>query len=278
MNTNNDIRDAFSFDYKTLKARPKVEIRAGYLDNPESDVDALKSKLVLNYTGSPTFVSDDKTRGGRNLEVRLSDISTSTSTSRITTTIQTGASLIGAIQQLTSPLGINIDIEELSLDATLASAKFENTVFYNSRQILTDILPSLTKQYPFGFYTDPNGTLKFVSKVNKTTSNASQPENLISSLTGMIEHPVGVTWVHWQVKTFYGRPRIFKPGEWARVQSRFFADSKQGVPVSDSSTENFIDGLIIEAKYQWKDSNAVIDYKLSAEGQPVTGYQVLSQF
>jgi len=274
-NIDNDIVSAFAFDSRTYKNRPRVEIRAGYTDfraNDAGDIEELKNRLREVYTGYPFFSSDDKIVGGRVLTVQMSDLIASARSKRISQTFSKGRTLISILEAIEkSTKGLLFSLGEIRVDAVLSTAKLENNLYFNNRQIITDILPELART--FKFYWLAKGNV-FIFKPARTRGRVGS-KVVVNRFNGMVEHPVSTNWVHYKLKTLFGLPELIQPGGWVRMESDFFGRSTASQVTVVKGTNDTIDGLVVEAQYDFADQVAQIIYTVSAEGQPVNTNPVL---
>lgn len=274
INPSNEIVDAFSFDPKTYKKRPLIEIRAGYSDvkmKTFKDLDKLKVSLDKIYTGHPTFGADNKTSGGRVFNVRLNDIVAVSRTARVGKQYKKGRSILSVLDDVLKIAKVKFDLNSLIRDPDFPKLSLENTIFYNNRQIMTQVLPSLAKKYGFKFYVT-NGVYEFRSSTNKGPVGVTK--EVSEKNRSMIEHPVSVNFVHWKVKTFFGRPKVFDRGEWMKVVSNVFTKKSFVGPPSPTGTT--VTALIVNANYSWQNESASIEYVISPSGQPINSTPELS--
>ena len=278
-NSNNDITDAFSFDVKTYKLRPRVDIHAGYSDvrifeDNEAEAQRLITSLPLVYSGFPVYYSQDKIVGGRILTIELTNISLSSRTTKINLSFPSNTPLISIIEQIASAVGIPVDLRLLQQNVELAATVINTPLFYNQRQAVTDVLTELARDYKFRFFIDGSGQYIFVP-ANVQSNRENTVNNEISVSTGMVEHPVGINWVHYSVKTFFGLPRVFRPTEWVRVVSDVFNRLQLLPNEPQTEVDNSIDALIVDAKYNFNDSDALITYTITPDGNPVVSTPIL---
>jgi hypothetical protein len=271
INPSNQIVDAFNFDPVTYKNRPLVEIRAGYSDvkiQSASEVNALKASLPLRYSGHPTFSQDFKLPGGRELRFQLSDIQASSRSARVGKQYKKGKTIISIIEDLLKIGGAQGDLTALKNDSAFSGLTLENSVLYNNRQIFTQVLPELAKRYLFTFVVENQ---KYIFKLADKRGPAGALIE-ISENTGMIEYPVSINWVHWIVKTLYGKPAGVRRGGWTKVISKVFNPTTG--PVSPTGSE--ITALVVDEKHIWGDEQAAIEYVISPEGQPINAIPILN--
>lgn len=265
-NIDNNIVDAFYFDTVNLKKRPLVEIRAGYSDVKLKNLTkllTLKQSLPLIYSGTPYYNQDNKTIGGRIFNIQLSDFQSFTRVGRVVKKYSKGRLITEIIDDLLVSIKTRFSIQALIEDSEFRSLKLENNLMYNHRHVLSDILLELAKQYGFIFFVNSSGTYEF-RVVSKSTSGIATD---INSRNGLIEHPVGINFVQWTIKTLFGLPSILYPGDRVKIESEHFR--RIALPPPNKNVDNILDGLIVDANYNWNDSSAEIQYTVAADGQPV---------
>ncbi len=269
-NNSSDMANAFSFNYKNyLLPRPLVEIRAGYstyqLTDPldVADINAFKKTLPLAYTGFPYYLYDQKIRGGRQLDVRLHNFGTfrlKGPSSRITSRFPAGSPLSEVLQTCADRGAFPIDLTHMGATAT---TRIRTALFYNNRQILSDVFPELARQYNFFFFKRGNTTVFFPAGVQ-----VQGALRVVSASTGLIEYPAKQNWTHWAFKTLFAQPEFLQPGDWVDLQDPAFANF-YGLP-SDR-----VSGIITQGGYNWNDDNADCDFTLAPEGFPVESRPIL---
>lgn len=272
-NISSKIAEAFSFDRVNYTFRPRVEIRAGYSDvaiTKISQLNELKNSLDVVYTGFPYYAYDEKIVGGRVLTVNLSDVSTTFlqgKNARVAEEYRSGQTVIEVLKDLLGHIeGIKFDLSELSKEPSFASKRLPQNVFYNNLPIIPTVIPNLGRDFGFFFTTDATGQLVFrPSKQAPQTGAVS----IVSATTGMIEHPAKVNWTHVNVKTLFGLPRLFYPGEWMTVQS----DYLDRALIANSKS---VSGAVINGDYQWNDETAQVAYVIAPEGVPVSQNPVIT--
>lgn len=267
-NPSSDMVDAFIFDSLTYRKRPKVEIRAGYSEvkmKSNLDVGVLKGDLDLIYWGHPIFSSDDKVVGSRLFTIQLSNIVASTRVIRVQKLYRKGWTILSMLKDLASVANLKTDFSALEVDE-FASIKLDNPLYFNNRQIVSQVLPALARDFKF-YYFIREGSYIFKSS---TTRGIKGTLTDINSKNGMIERPVSINWVHYSVKTLFGLPEILDRGSWVRVQSPVFAKPTDAAQAGIAKLfEPEIDALIVEAKYNWNDEDAFIEYIVSPSGNPL---------
>lgn len=276
-NINQEMTDAFFFDSKTYKKRPLVEIRAGYSNIKalnQTDIVKLKADLPAVFTGFPNFASDDKAVGERELLVTLNDITASKRTKRVSRSYKKGRLVLSVLQDLAIQADIKVDLTALENDDTFSAIELENDLYYLNRQVLTDIYFALSKSYGFRAFFDASSPPTLIFK-RAGTQGIVGGFTVISEKTGMVEHPTSVNFVHWKVKTFFGRPRVLFPGDWIRVESEYMARLNKRTQASgrkiggiSKPVDKTVDGVIIVADYNWQGAEALIEYTLSVQGHP----------
>jgi len=260
-NISDEIVNLFNYDYGNFGKRPKVEIHGGYTDyrmSSEADADILESNLNLLFVGFPYYVASQKIPGGRYLDVKLSDIMSDKRNKKLVKTFRKGSMLVNEILTgILNESGIKYDLALLNT-AAFSGVKTEIDLFYNGDFILSGILPKLSQQYGFYFYTNTSGALIFAPSGTQRKGSI-QAELTIEN--GLIEYPTQINNTQYSVKTFFGAPSIFSPGDYVKIVSDQFA--------AKSAT-----GLIIDGSYRWGTDDAEIVYKFGEDGKPVEVYPV----
>jgi hypothetical protein len=304
-NNSNEIADAFTFDTTNYNnPRPLIEIRAGYTElkiKNYIDRDFLKQELPLIYSGFPSYYNDSKTRGGRNLVINLSDmhvVNLSGKLSRVTARYPAGMKITDVVIDLCNKLNVKYDVGQLvavdniadntntalSAAAAGANAIFAsgspdisgarlknrtaiNDLWYNNRLILTDVLPTLGRQYGFYLTVYPDGTHVFLLSGVPAVGALIE----VSASTGLIEYPTMINWTHWTFQTLFNAPACLYPGEWVKLRDPYFLRNEV------TSKGDYVTGAIVSSHYQWSDSTARCRYVLAPEGKPVESVPRLEQ-
>lgn len=271
-NINNNIAEAFAFDVTTYARRPLVQIRAGYsaeLITQKSEIGNLKNSLPVIYSGHPFYAVDQKIVGGRNLTVNLSDVSTGFlqgKNSRVCEWFRKGQKVTDVLKFMLDQIGgYRYDLSALLSDPATAALTLPSDVFYNNLPILPTVVPNLGREFRFWSTTDASGIAVFRPSKQRPPTQAF---DIVSAETGMIEHPTKVNWTHWSVKTLFGRPKVFFPGEWIQTQASF-------VNSSNAAFSGVVTGCVINADYNWDDESATASYVIAPEGEPVSANPVL---
>lgn len=269
-NPSNEIDDAFWFDIKNYDKRPRVEIRAGYSPvkiTSFTEVARLKNALPLIYTGYPYYYYDDKLVNGRVLVANLMDVQTARLTGPLSRTrgeteyFPKGIPVIEVVTKMLRQIGVQYDLAGM---APIANRVVDGTLFFNQRLILADVLPRLGIEYGYTFSLNAGGV--YVFKALQQTKK--QAGILVNSDTGLIYYPTHVNFTHWMVKTSFARPSIFYPGDWMTVESEHFKRNR----ISPSGR---IQGVVIDAQYDFDDANAMCTYVIAPEGYPYSANPVV---
>lgn len=272
-NPSPEITDSLKFDPNNPFNRPKIEIRGGESESrllsytpgtpaAQGELAPLKSELPLLYTGYPFFFSEDKQIGGKTLTIQCSDMSQDVATIRINDQFISGTPVLSILQKLFP----DADLTEVA--SGLSGVVTENPVYYNNLLLHSQVLPELARIYKFRYYFTQGGIVKF------TMSGIPQDGNkttIVNNTTGLIEYPVSINWCFWNIKTFFGRPVVFYPGQWMTVDLTNLKGSQVLFSNTGGVTEFFgkKSGLVVEAKYNWQDESAEIQYTISPDGYPV---------
>ncbi len=270
-NVDNTIVDAFYFDTEPLTKRPLVEIRAGYSSvkmKKIQELNLLKQNLPLIYSGTPYYVQDNKIAGGRTLNISLSDFQSFTRVGRVVKKYFKGQSIISIIDSLITSIGAMGSTLELETPEFQA-LKLENDLMYNHRHVLSDILPELARQYSFYFFIGPHGIYEFRPALNTTPGIFKN----VNSTNGLIEHPVGINFVQWTIKTFFGLPSFMYPGDRVKIESEHF--KRIARLQTNLNIDNTLQGLIVTGNYNWNDTDADITYTIAADGQPINVNKII---
>lgn len=270
-NVDSSIARSLEFDPASYRNRPKIEIRAGYSDrkiffDSIANRNILSDSLPIVYTGFPVYYSEDKVVGGRDLTLDVTNISLAFRNKRVNISFPADTLITSILNQVADAAGINIDISSLTQSPTFSLLAIDNPVTYNHRNVLTDVFLELAKEYKFSFFTGGSGEILF-QPVSEITQRGAAQENLINNRTGMIEHPVGINWTHYEIKTLFGLPNVYNPTNWVRVESPVFNDNQGGL--------NQIDAVIVKADYNFNDSDGDIRYEVSPDGQPISVAPIL---
>ena len=139
---------------------------------------------------------------------------------------------------------------------------------FNNRQVVAQVFPQLRKSFKFTFNIE-DGSYKF--------RPATEPGKVgvlerVNATTGMVEHPASINWSHFRVKTFFGLPRIFSPGDWMKISSPVFIPRDKNPTGLEASK----DSLVVEGAYRFNDENAICEYIVSPSGSPVNGNAILA--
>lgn len=269
-NPDNSIGEAIAFEYTKPYTRPIVRIWAGYSDYrllrfTEPDINNLKATLNEIYAGFPIFYSDDKVGAangaGRELLIRLTDVSLQGSKRRINKLFSAGTLIVNIVLALIRELGINADISDLLANRNFQQLKIEQDIYYSSRFILEDVLPDLERQYNFSHFSGNTGDLIFKVLDDQGTP-AGAAANEISNSNGMIGFANTSNWVDVELKTLFGRPDIFYPGDRVSIVAPNLN------PVQNT------EGLILKAGYSWNDQDAEISYTVNTFGQPANPFPI----
>lgn len=261
-NPDDTIVDSFNYDTRKIKNRPLVEIRAGYSSfkqKTNTEIDNLKRDLSLIYSGFPFYFSDDKIIGGRTLTVDLSDKLSFNQFGRITQGFGKGTRIYTVIETILTRINQSFNLNKLKNNSDFAKLTLENTVYYNARGVLYDILPQLGRQYRFWYFYNNEGVLEF--ELGNVAPEPAPPIS-VGTATGLIEHPTGINFTQYRIKTFFARPKIFYPGEWMRAESNVFSGG-------------ILDGLVVESEFEFNDESAICNYIVSAEGRPVNTHPII---
>lgn len=272
-NIDNQIVDAFYFDAKPLTKRPLVEIRAGYSSvkmKTIQELNLLKQNLPLIYSGTPYYTQDNKIIGGRILNVSLNDFQSFTRVGRIVRKYFKGRRIVDIIDDLLIAGKIIGSTLDLQRDPEFRLLTLENDLMYNHRHVLSDILPELSRQYAFYFFVGPHGAYEFKPALNTTPGVFKN----VNSTNGLIEHPVGINFVQWTIKTFFGLPSILYPGDRVKIESEHFR--RVALPPPNINIDNTLQGLIVAGNYNWNDTDADITYTVSADGQPININKIIA--
>jgi hypothetical protein len=272
-NISSKIAEAFTFDRVNYTFRPKVEIRAGYSDviiKTKDQISTLKNSLDVVYTGFPFYTYDEKIVGGRVLTVNLSDVSTTFlqgNNSRVVEEYRAGVSITNVLKDLLGQIpGLQYDLSNMVTDVHFVDRTLPHPVFFNNLPILSTVIPNLGREYGFYFTVDGAGKLIFrgAQKIPSTGGATA-----VNSKNGMVEHPAKVNATHVNVRTLFGLPRLFYPGEWMTVQS----DYLDRALIAKSKS---VSGAVINAQYAWNDESALVNYILAPEGVPVASQPVIT--
>lgn len=273
LNISREIINAFTFDPTTYTRRPLVQIRAGYSPlqiTAKEQIGELKNTLPIVYSGFPWYLNDAKVVGGRSLRISLSDVSTTFlqgENARIAEWFRKGQRLTEVLEVLLSSIaGLRFDLNALKDDPILSTRSIPNDIFYNNIHILGAIIPTMAREYGFRFSTDATGVYIFVPAQARPKTGAL---TIVSAETGMINHPGSVNWTHWGVQTLFGLPKVFFPGEWMTIDAQFI--ERSGV-----ASTGKLDGVVIDAAYDWSDDSASISYVIAPEGEPVSSAPVIT--
>ena len=267
----NVVESITKFDLKTYKGRPRVEVRAGYSKvqiERRADAGKLKNSLPLIYTGYPFEMFDNKVLGGRVFNFTLFDGQTVNiygKASRYFGTFAAGSRLSDIVNALAVAGKFKIDTEGDPVVSLVLSTRISSKLFYNGRFILQDILPSLGRTYGFSYSVNPQGV--YVCRALVAAPRVGAPE-IISEETGMIEQPTRVNSSHWQVKTLFGLPRVFFPGDWVTIKAPF---------LKRFTGQETVTGCVIDGDYNFADGSADCTYVVAPEGEPVTYFPFLRQ-
>jgi len=261
-NPSKNMISMMQFDTKTYYNRPKIEIWAGeseykLLSNDALSVQGLKSSpgMSMVYTGYPIFFVENKFVGGKSLYIQLSDVNPPDASQRITKNFNSGITLIDLLTQISAYAHASWDLSQISSDPTFSSVVIPHSVIYTAKNIYAHVLPELSRLYGFVYNRMADGNLLFIP-ADYSVQGGNRGE--ISNLNGMIEYPTQINWVHWNVKTFYGRPFILYPQEWAT----FRASNLDG---------GFKQAMVVDATHNFNDDTAEIIYKISPNGDgPIT--------
>ncbi len=259
------------FGPSKYKGRPRVEVRAGYSKEQiyrRSDANKLKNSLPIIYTGYPYEMYDNKVLGGRVFTVSLFDAQTNNlygKVSRYFGTFAAGSRLSDVVNALAVAGKFQIDTEGDPVVSLVLSTRISSKLFYNGRFILQDILPSLGRTYGFSYSVNPQGV--YVCRSLVAAPRAGAPE-IISAETGLIEQPTRVNSSHWQVKTLFGLPRMFFPGDWVTIKAPF---------LKRFTGQDTVTGCVIDGDYNFADGSADCTYVVAPEGEPVTYFPFLRQ-
>lgn len=266
------VNSLIGYDFKTYKDRPRVEIRAGYSKvqiQKFSDANKLKTSLPLIYTGYPFEFYDNKIRGGREFSVTLFDgqaVKLYGNAARFFGTFAAGSYLSDIIGALCNAAKIKFEIDDIVGSSTFFSkTQVKNKLFYNGRFVLQDILPALGRSYGFSYSVGPQGSYVFRSMLNTPNLGAFE---VVNATNGLIETPSRVSRTHWQIKTLFGLPRMFFPGDWMKVEAPFF---------ERYTGKDNVTGCVIDADYSFDDSVGMCTYTIAPEGEPVTLFPFIRQ-
>lgn len=274
-NIDNTIVDAFYFETTTYTKRPLVEIRASYSSvkmKTIQELNLLKQNLPLIYSGTPYYTQDNKIVGGRTLNISLSDFQSFTRVGRVTKSFRKGRTIISVIDELLEAAGLSgagNSTFDLQNNPEFSLLKLENDLMYNHRHVLSDILPELGRQYAFYFFVGAHGEYEFKPALNTTPGIFKT----VNSTNGLIEHPVGINFVQWNIKTFFGLPSFMYPGDRVKIESEHF--KRIAGLQTNLNIDNTLQGLIVTGNYNWNDADADITYTIAADGQPVNAHPVL---
>ncbi len=279
-NNSTDMVDAFKFDQSDYtKPRPLVEIRAGYsemkieanddtvgpatLGGSSPILDQLKKDLSIVYAGHPFYLADSKTRGGRNLVVRLHDAGTwdlGGPLSRITERYPAGTALQAVLSALCEKLGAQTNFENFT---SKGATRISSDLWYNNRLILSDIIPELSRNYGFYYFKKGDAYVFFPSGAQEMGDFVE-----ISAANGLIEYPGGVNWTHYGFQTLFARPRFLQPGDWVKLKDPSFI--RFGL-----SDRGIISGIVVSAQYSFEDEQAMCNFVMAPEGYPVESQPVI---
>lgn len=273
LNVSREMINAFSFDVTTYTRRPLVQIRAGYSPlqiTEQGQIGELKNSLPVVYSGFPYYLNDNKVVGGRSLQIELSDVSTTFmqgENARVAEWFRKGQRLTEVLRILLSGIaGLKYDLTDLLDDPTLSVRSLPNDIFYNNIHIIGKIIPDMAREYGFRFSIDASGVYVFKpARVRPRTKDRT----IVSTDTGMINHPGAVNWTHWGVQTLFGLPKVFFPGEWMTIDAQF-------IERSETSGTGQISGVVIDGNYDWADASATASYVIAPEGEPVSANPVIT--
>ncbi len=280
-NPSDEMVDAFAFNTLTYLERPLVEIRAGQSDvlvQRSRNINQVTRSLPVLFTGYPTWWSDESIprAGGRLLTVRLSDMVASSRTARVGKQYRKGTLIITMLRDLMKIAQQKADFVDMDASVSFSALKLKNSLMFNNRQIFTQVLPMLARRFVFSWRVIGT-SYSFTPLDSKGTSGALET---ISNQNGMIEFPTTINFVHWNIKTLFGFPQLFVPGQSVRVISKQFTRTtsiRRRIGIANVNTgDNSITGLIVEGAYNFNDVNGDCRYKVSPDGQPINGNPILT--
>lgn len=255
--------EALAYEYSEPLTRPLIEIYAGYSSTRITtgdmvSINRLRASLNQIYTGFPIFYSYDKFSAKYVLLIDCVDILRGTG-ERVNVSFKSQTPLTTVLQSLLQGKA-RFDLSGLLRSPRFPSVVLDNDVLYSDQLVLEDILPDLSEQYGFSYTIDPNGSITFK---DDTIQDINAPQlKTISVVNGLIDFPNSKNWVDYDVKTLFGRPDIFFPGDDVTVFAKNLSSGK-------------VAGKIVDATYTWGAEGAEIVYTVNSLGQFANPYPVV---